>query len=131
MRGGSAVSGFGGGGAGSVSGIASLGSGGAGIMDFLKSLGSSIGGGLEGIGNFMDSGAGGGFMDLAKLGLINRSMGIQDKQIGILGDQENRAATAQNYQTGNSLSLALQNTTPGTAEHERIKQAIADGQYQV
>lgn len=90
---------------------------------------------FKGVGDFLGSKGGQGLMDFGSLALkgygLNKSLGIAEDQLGILKDQENRAATAQNLGTGNSLSLALQTTTPGTPEHERIKQAIATGQYQV
>ena len=74
-------------------------------------------------------------MDLSSLALgaygLNKSLGFAEDQLGILKDQENRAATAQNLATSNSQSLALQMTTPGTAEHEAVKKAIEQGTYQV
>jgi len=94
------------------------------------------GGGLfGGLGSFL---SGPGFdktLDLGSLALnaygLNKSLGFADKQLGILEDQENRAATAQNYQTNQSLAMALQMTNPGSPEHERVKQAIAQGTYAV
>ena len=62
---------------------------------------------------------------------MNKSLGFQEDQLGLMKQQENRAATAQNYAQGNSLAMALQATTPGTPEHERVKQAIANQTYQV
>lgn len=100
------------------------GGGGFNFMDSLKGFGDFLGGkggqGLLGAGSLALQGYG-----------LNKSLGIADDQLGILKDQENRAATAQNFQTGNSLAMALQTTTPGTPEHERIKQAISEGSYQV
>lgn len=86
-------------------------------------------------GNFMGSNAFSGIMDLGSLALnsygLKKSLDFSKDQLGIMKDQENRAATAQNFNTGNSLAMALQMTTPGTEEHERIKQAMAQGTYQV
>jgi len=120
------------------------GSGGSGIIGPGAAFGSlprfnnssfNFGDMFKNIGGFLGGEGGQGFMDLASLGLgafgLNKSLGFQEDQLGILKDQENRAATAQNLQTGNSLSLALQTTTPGTPEHERIKQAMADGSFAV
>lgn len=102
----------------------SKGGGGFGFLDSLKNFG-----------NFLGGKGGQGFLDLGSLALntygLDKSLGFAEDQLGILKDQEDRAATAQNFQTGNQLSLALQTTTPGTPEHERIKQAIAQGQFQV
>lgn len=99
-------------------------SGGSGFLDAFK-----------GFGDFLGSQSGQGLLGLGSLGLqgfgLNKALDFQNDQLGLLQDQENRAATAQNLQTGNSLSLALQTTTPGTPEHERIKQAIADGSFAV
>ena len=90
---------------------------------------------LSGLGDFLGSKGAEGLFGLGSLALqgygLNKSLGLQEDQLGLLKQQEGRAATAQNLGTGNQLSLALQTTTPGTAEHERIKQAIASGQYQV
>ena len=90
---------------------------------------------FDGFNNFMNSDTFNNFSKLGSLGLgvfgLKQGIDFQNDQLGILKDQENRAATAQNLQTGNSLSLALQTTTPGTPEHERIKQAIADGSFAV
>lgn len=111
----------------------------------LASLGQSFGqpggggggflGGLKGIGDFLGSKSGQGLFGLGSLALqgygLNKSLGIAEDQLGILKQQEGRAATAQNLGTGNQLSLALQTTTPGTPEHARIKQAIESGQFQV
>lgn len=98
-------------------------------------LGNSFMDGLKGIGGFLGSKAGGGLLDLGSLALqgygFNKSLGIAEDQLGIMKDQENRASTAQNFQTGNALSLALQTTTPGSPERARIEQAIASGQFQV
>jgi hypothetical protein len=100
-------------------------------MDMFKSFGSGIGK----FGDFLGSDAGQGLLGLGSLGLqgfgLSKSLDFQNDQLGLLKDQENRAATAQNLTTGNSLSLALQTTTPGTPEHERIKSAIADGSFSV
>jgi len=97
--------------------------------------GSGGGGFLSGLQKFMGGKGFGNALDLGSLALqgygLNKSLGLADKQMGILEDQENRASTAQNYQTGNSLSLALQTTTPGTPEHARIQKAIAEGQFEV
>ena len=105
---------------------------------FLQTAGGSPAGGggfLQGIQDFMGSQSFGNYMDLGSLALntygLNKSLGFAEDQLGILKDQEDRAATAQNFGTNNSLSLALQTTTPGSPEHEQIKQAIASGQYQV
>lgn len=96
---------------------------------------SNVMGGLGKFGDFMGSPGGQGLLGLgATLGNLygmNKSLGIAEDQLGIMKDQENRAATAQNFQTGNSLAMALQMTTPGTPEHERIKQAMAQGTYSV
>lgn len=100
-------------------------------------MGGSGGGSgfLSGLSNFMSGPGFSNVMDLGSLALnaygLNQSLDIADQQLGILQDQENRAATAQNFQTGNSLAMALQMTTPGTPEHERVKQAMANGTYQV
>jgi len=92
-------------------------------------------GGGRGLFDFMGSKNFGNFMDLGSLALnaygMNKSLGFAEDQLGLMKDQENRAATAQNFSTGNSLAMALQATTPGTPEHERVKQAIAQGSYQV
>lgn len=95
---------------------------------------------LSGLSNFMggfgkDGRGFGNMLDLGSLALnaygMNKSLGFAEDQLGIMQDQENRAATAQNLGTTNSQSLALQMTTPGTAEHEQVKKAIAEGTYQV
>ena len=90
---------------------------------------------FSGINDFVGGDSFANFGKLGSLALgaygLNRSLGIQEDQLGILKDQEDRAATAQNLGTGNQLSLALQTTTPGSPEHERIKQAIASGEFQV
>jgi len=108
-----------------------FGSGGFNFGDLFK----SFTGGVKDLGGFFGSERGQGLLDLGGLALggfgLNKSLGIADDQLNILKDQENRAATAQNFQTGNSLSLALQTTTPGTPEYERIKAAIANGQFAV
>lgn len=99
--------------------------------------GSGGGGGgfLSGLTDFMSGKGFGNALDLGSLALntygLNQSLDIANDQLGIQKDQENRAATAQNFNTGNSLSLALQTTTPGTPEHERIKAAIASGEFKV
>lgn len=110
---------------------------GASIGRQLQSFGGSgLGGGfLSGLGDFMGSKGAQGLFGLGSLALqgygLNKSLGIAEDQLGIMKDQENRAATAQNLGTGNSLSLALQTTTPGSPEHERIKQAISSGEFAV
>jgi len=105
------------------------------LGNVMNGINSSGGGFFKGLGNFMGSSGFTGAMDLGSLALnaygLNKSLGFAEDQLGILKDQEDRAATAQNLGTNNSLSLALQTTTPGSAEHEQIKQAIAQGQYQV
>jgi len=87
------------------------------------------------IGGFLGSDSGQGLLDLGSLALggfgLKKSIDFNKDQLNLLNKQEDRATTAQNFQTGNSLSLALQTTTPGTPEHERIKQAIADQTFQV
>jgi hypothetical protein len=97
--------------------------------------GFSFGDAFSGIGDFLGSDKFGGALDLGSLALntygLNKSLGFQEDQLGILKDQENRAATAQNFQTGNSLAMALQTTTPGTPEHARIQEAMAQGTFQV
>ena len=97
--------------------------------------GFSFGDAFKGFGDFLGSESFGNLGKLGGLALqgygLNRSLDIQQDQLGLQQDQENRAATAQNFQTGNSLSLALQTTRPGTPEHERIKQAIAQGSFEV
>ena len=96
---------------------------------FFSGLGDMLGGfgkGGQGFGNLMDLGS----LALNTYGL-NKSLGIAEDQLGIMQDQEGRAAKAQNLATNNSQSLALQMTTPGTAEHEQVKQAIANGTYKV
>ena len=86
-------------------------------------------------GDFLGGDPGQGLLGLGSLALqgfgLNKSLGLAEDQLDILQAQEGRATTAQNFNTGNSLSLALQTTTPGTPEHERIKQAIAEGQFAV
>lgn len=123
---GGSVSGFGPG-----SGVSGFG----GPSSIFKTGGSNILDSLKSLGGFFGSESGQGLLGLGSLGLqgfgLNKALGFQEDQLGLLQDQENRAATAQNLQTGNSLSLALQTTTPGTPEHERIKQAIADGSFAV
>jgi hypothetical protein len=98
-------------------------------------VGSSFLDGLKNLGGFMGSKEGSGLLGLGSLALggygLNKSLGFANDQMDLLKGQENRAATAQNLGTGNQLSMALQMTTPGTPEHERIKQAIASGQFQV
>lgn len=93
------------------------------------------GGWMKSLSNMFGSKGFGNVMDLGSLALnaygMNKSLGLAEDQLGIMKDQENRAATAQNLGTGNSLAMALQTTTPGTPEHERIKQAIAQQTYQV
>jgi hypothetical protein len=105
-----------------------LSAGGGGFLEGLKGFGSSLN-------NFMGGKSFGNAMDLGGLALsgygLKKSLGFAEDQLGILKEQENRAATAQNQQSGNALSLALQTTTPGTPEHERIKQALAQGTFQV
>ena len=107
-------------------------------LDFLSGGGNSSGGvldGLKGFGDFFGSESGQGLLGLGSLGLqgfgLNKALDFQKDQLGLLQQQEGRAATAQNFQTGNQLSLALQTTTPGTPEHERIKAAIAEGSFAV
>lgn len=108
-------------------GVSQLFNGDGGGFNFMDSF--------KGLGDFFGSKGGQGIMDLGSLALkgygLNKSLGIAEDQLGIMKDQENRAATAQNLGTSNSQSLALQMTTPGTAEHEAVKQAIANGTYQV
>lgn len=112
---------------------------GPGISNNLSGLQGLFSGGkpsfLSGIGDFLGSKGAQGLFGLGSLALqgygLNKSLGIAEDQLGILKDQENRAATAQNLGTGNQLSLALQTTTPGSPEHERIKQAIASGEFAV
>lgn len=117
-----------------------LGSGGSGIVGPGRAFGMGLkpqpfdfGSMFKNVGNFLGGAGGQGFMDLASLGLgafgLNKSLGFQEDQLGILKDQENRAAGAQKFQTGNSLALQLQTTTPGTPEHERVKQLIAEGNF--
>jgi hypothetical protein len=95
----------------------------------------SIGSALGGVGDFLGSQSGQGLMglgtSLANLYGMNRSFGLADDQIDILKDQEGRAATAQNLATDNSLAMALQMTTPGTAEHQQVQDAIANSTYNV
>jgi hypothetical protein len=111
---------------------------------FLSSGGGGGGGGLfgglfDGLGGFLGSDKfknfSSGIGDIGSLALgaygLNKSLGIAEDQLGLQKDQENRAATAQNFQTGNNLSLALQATTPGSPERARIEQAIAQGSYSV
>jgi hypothetical protein len=102
--------------------------GGGGFMDGLKGM-------FGGLGDFMGSKAGGGLMDFGSLALnaygLNKSLGMADDQLGIMKDQEGRAATAQNFQTGNSLAMQQQMTTPGTPEHARAQEAIANGTFEV
>jgi len=98
--------------------------GGGGGAGFLSGLNKFMGG--KGFGNTLDLGS----LALNAYGL-NKSLGLAGDQLDLQQDQENRAATAQNFQTGNALSLALQTTTPGTPEHARIQKAIAEGQFQV
>lgn len=90
---------------------------------------------FKNIGNFMGSKSGQGLLDLASLGFgafgLNKSLGIQEDQLGLLKQQEGRAATAQNFNTGNSLALQLATMTPGTPEYARVEQAIADGSFAV
>jgi hypothetical protein len=94
------------------------------FMDMFKNLGGALG-----------SKEGGGLLGLGSLALqgygLDKSIGFAEDQRDLLEAQEGRAATAQNFQTGNSLSLALQTTTPGSPEHERIKQAMASGSFEV
>ena len=110
--------------------------GGLGRMNMTPFNGGGAGGGFwGGVNNFLQSDALPGAVGLGSLALnaygLNKSLGFAEDQLGIMKDQENRAATAQNYNTGNSLAMALQRTTPGTPEHERVKQAMAQGTYQV
>jgi len=109
--------------------------GGAGSNFSLGNMFSGIGNFGKSLGNFMGSQAGEGLFSLAGMGAglygMNKSFDLAENQLGIMHDQEDRAAKAQQLQTGNQLSLALQTTTPGTPEHERIKAAIAEGQFNV
>jgi len=104
------------------------GGGGGNFLDMFKNIGS-------GLGDMFKSDGFENALDLGSLALqgygLNKSLGIADDQLGILKDQENRAATAQNLATNNSLSLAAQMTTPGTAEHAQVQEAIANGTYAV
>ncbi|MEE8599292.1 MAG: hypothetical protein V3S69_07300 [Dehalococcoidales bacterium] len=107
-------------------------------MNLFKGAGDAVGdfaGGLKNsmgdLGKWMGGDGGKGVMSLANMYMMNNAMDMQNRQMGIMEGQENRAATAQNLNTGHNLSLALQTTTPGTPEHERIKQAIANEQYTV
>jgi hypothetical protein len=92
---------------------------------------NGISGFANGVGNFLGSQGGQGLLGLAGMGAnlygLNKSLGFQEDQLGVLKDQEARAADAQRLNTGNMLSLALQTTTPGTPEHERVKAEIAQG----
>ena len=98
------------------------------FMDMLK----NIGGGMS---DMFKSDGFGNALKFGSLALSNKfgneSLDIANKQVGILGEQENRAATAQNLNTGHNLSLALQTTTPGTPEHARIVEAIQNQTFQV
>jgi hypothetical protein len=113
---------------GSFGGGGSLAGGGFNLWNSLKDFGTNFGGFLGGEG-------GQGLMDFGKLALntygMNKSLGMAEDQLGIMQAQEGRAATAQNFNTGNSLALQLQTTTPGTPEHARIKQAIAESTFSV
>lgn len=117
-----------------------IGSGGSGIN--LSAQPFKFGNSSGGFGGFLDSFnsfmGGDTFKNLSSLGSLGlgafglkNSLDIQGQQMDLLQSQENRATTAQNFQTGNSLALQLATTTPGTPEHERIKQAIADGSFAV
>lgn len=117
-----------------------IGSGGSGIVGPGRAFGMGLvnqpGGGLmDSFNNFMGGDTFKNFSKLGSLGLgafgAHKQLGFMNDQMDILKSQENRATTAQNLTTGNSLSLALQTTTPGTPEHERIKQAIADQSFAV
>jgi len=113
---------------GGLNSMSSLGGGGGGFW-------SGLGKGIGSIGNFMGSQAGQGLFSLAGMGAnlygMNKTFDFMDDQMGLMQTQEDRAAKAQQLDTGNSLSLALQTTTPGTPEHERIKAAIAEGTFNV
>ena len=109
------------------------GSVGGGSSNFMSSLGNMFSGM-----DFGDMFSNLDFGDLLKGGSLalnaygmNKSLGFAEDQLGILEDQEARAAAAQNFSTGNSLAMARQMTTPGTPESQRIEEAIANGTYQV
>jgi hypothetical protein len=89
----------------------------SGISDF---IGSDTFANLGGLGSLALQGYG-----------LNKSLGLQQGQLDLLRGQENRAATAQNLSTQNSLALALQTTTPGTPEHAQVQAAIANGDFAV
>jgi len=126
--------------------LSNLGAGGSGIQGSGRAFGMGLapgGGGLwnslkngfQGFGNFMSGAGGQNIMDFGSLALnaygMDKSLGMAEDQLGIMKEQEGRAATAQNFQTNNSLAMQLQMTTPGTPEHEQVKRAIAESQYSV
>ena len=104
-----------------------LATGGGNSFNFLDSM--------QGLGNFLGSPGGQGLLGLGSLALqgygLNKTLDFNKSALDLQRQQEERAATAQNLATNNSLSLALQMTTPGTAEHEQVKKAIEAGQYAV
>ena len=110
-------------------------SGGSSMWNNLKSFGSGLANFGKGVGGFMGSPSGQGLISLAGMGAnlygMDKTFGFMDDQMALMQEQENRAAKSQQLDTGNSLSLALQTTTPGTPEHERIKAAIAQGTFNV
>lgn len=106
-----------------------------GWMDSLKNFGSTIGDSFGSFGEMLGGEAGQGWMKalpaFANIIGMNRALGQGDEQLALMNKQEGRATTAQNLSTGHNLSLALQMTTPGTPEHQRIKDAIAQNTYGV
>ncbi|MCP4487737.1 MAG: hypothetical protein GY820_10535 [Gammaproteobacteria bacterium] len=108
----------------------------------LSNMGSGIKSMFSGLGDFMSSDSFSnslaGINSLANLyGMsksisgMDKSLDIANKQFGIMKNQEQRAANAQQMATDNSLSLALQMTTPGTTEHEALQKAVSGGNYNV
>ena len=105
------------------------------LANMFSNKGGSFMDSLSGIGDFLGGKSGQGLMGLGSLALggygLNKSLGFQEDQLDMLKEQENRAATAQNFQTGNSLAMQAQTTTPGTPEHARAMEAIANGTFEV
>lgn len=98
--GGSVMSGFGGGGLGAMKGIAGLGGGMDGWMKGLMDM-------LKGGDGLMDNLTGLGSLALQGYGL-NKSLGIQEDQLGILKNQDSRAARADDTNFANQQFMAQQ-----------------------
>ncbi len=116
-------------------GVQNLGGQGFSLANMFSGFGSNVMDFGKNVGSFLGSKSGQGLMDFGSLALqgygLNKSIGFAQDELGILKEQENRAATAQNFGTNNSLAMQLQMTTPGSAERAQVEQAIAEQQYAV